>query len=62
MDEMSAFAFAMMKLTFLLAFVGVIFDVLLTIAVVALYYSFIKRLIASYKVTEQLRTVMKKRV
>ncbi|EJF88554.1 hypothetical protein ME1_00554 [Bartonella vinsonii subsp. arupensis OK-94-513] len=62
MDEMSAFAFAMMKLTFLLAFGGVIFDVLLTIAVVALYYSFIKRLIASYKVTEQLRTVMKKRV
>ncbi|MCZ2158714.1 hypothetical protein NPX99_05430 [Bartonella sp. 220] len=61
MNEVFAFAFAMMKLIFLLAFVGVIFDVLLTIAVVALYYSFIKRWIASYKVTEQLRKAMKKR-
>ncbi|AGF76384.1 hypothetical protein BVtw_15790 [Bartonella vinsonii subsp. berkhoffii str. Tweed] len=61
MDEMSAFAFAMMKLTFLLAFWGVIFDVFLTIAVVVLYYSFIKCWITSYKVSEQLRKAMKKR-
>ncbi len=46
----------------LMVLLGGIFDLFLTIPIVALYISFIKRLISYYKVTRQLKAAMKKRV
>ncbi|GAA5110475.1 hypothetical protein GCM10023261_14110 [Bartonella jaculi] len=51
----------MMGYTFIcLFFAGVVLDVFLSIAVVALYYSFLKRLCAYYKVTKHLTKALKK--
>lgn len=51
----------MMGYMFLFLFFGGVFlDVFLSIAVVALYYSFLKRLCAYYKVTRQLSKALKK--
>ncbi|USP02264.1 hypothetical protein [Bartonella taylorii] len=60
MDKMMVAQFVMMKFIFLLALVGVIFDFFLSAAVVALYYSFIKRWRVYSRVTRQLRKAMKK--
>ncbi len=46
----------------LIILLGGIFDLFLTIPIVALYISFIKRLISYYKVTRQLNAALKKRV
>lgn len=40
---------------------GIILDVLLSVAIVALYYSFLKRCIAYYDVTDQLDKAIKER-
>ncbi len=46
----------------LIILLGGVFDLFLTIPIVALYISFIKRLISYYKVTRQLNAALKKRV
>ncbi|SSZ39439.1 Uncharacterised protein [Bartonella grahamii] len=46
----------------LIILLGGVFDLFLTIPIVALYISFIKRLISYYKVTKQLNAALKKRV
>ncbi|WP_375647285.1 hypothetical protein [Bartonella sp. CR84HXZ] len=46
----------------LIILLGGVFDFFLTIPIVALYISFIKRLISYYKVTRQLNAALKKRV
>lgn len=46
----------------LMVLLGSIFDLFLTIPIVALYISFIKRLISYYKITRQLKAAMKKRM
>ncbi len=46
----------------LMILLGGVFDLFLTIPIVALYISFIKRLISYYKVTKQLNAALKKRV
>ncbi|UNE53937.1 AsmA family protein [Bartonella machadoae] len=53
-------AMTIAKLSLLLFFIGIVLDVVLTIAVVALYTSFIKRWILYFKVTQQLNREMKK--
>ncbi|WP_330168147.1 hypothetical protein [Bartonella grahamii] len=55
--EMAAVATAV-----LMILLGGVFDLFLTIPIVALYISFIKRLISYYKVTKQLNAALKKRV
>ncbi|WP_375628829.1 MULTISPECIES: hypothetical protein [unclassified Bartonella] len=46
----------------LIILLGGVFDFFLTIPIVALYISFIKRLISYYKVTRQLNAALKKRM
>ncbi|WP_375619918.1 MULTISPECIES: hypothetical protein [unclassified Bartonella] len=46
----------------LIILLGGVFDFFLTIPIVALYISFIKRLISYYKVTKQLNAALKKRM
>ncbi len=46
----------------LIILLGGFFDFFLTIPIVALYISFIKRLISYYKVTKQLNAALKKRM
>ncbi len=46
----------------LMALLGGLLDLFLTVPIVALYISFIKRLISYYKVTRQLNAALKKRM
>lgn len=52
----SAYTIALMTL------LGGLLDLFLMVPIVALYISFIKRLISYYKVTRQLNAALKKRV
>lgn len=62
MDTMFIDLLDMMRFILPLFFMGLILDVLLIPAVVALYYSFIKRWRLYSKVTRQLRKAMKKHI
>ncbi|MET3589874.1 putative membrane protein [Bartonella silvatica] len=48
-----------MVIPFLILLFGMVCDVLLSIVIVALYYSFIKRLVVYYRVSKTLKRAMK---